>query len=155
MIIDNLYSTLCSYANLDSRLATALEWLRRQDLSALPRDTRLPIDGDRIYALAQSYSTQDPGQVKFESHRLYIDLQLVVEGREIIFWTPLARLEKISVPYDFAKDTVFYEDPASDSAIPLAAGDFAVLFPSDGHKPRCWLGAAAPVSKVVVKIAVN
>ena len=60
------------------------------------------------------------------------------------------------IPYDIDKDIVFYEKLVPGSSIVLDEGTFAVLYPADVHRPCGSLdGKLAPVTKVVVKIAVD
>lgn len=154
MIVDNLYTAMCDYGNMDCRLAKALEWLRGNDLKSIAPDQVIVVDGNRVKAQIQAYSTIPAEQGMFETHRSFIDIQIVVEGREIIEWAPLAKLGKVKVPYDFDRDLVFFENPAQSTSVYLEEGDYAVFFPSDGHKPRIMISAPAPVRKIVVKVAV-
>ena len=156
MIADNLYTSLTDYGSMDNRLACAFEWLKKTDLKALftKPDRTIEIDGMRVYAMIQSYMTQPASEFAFETHRAYIDVQIMVEGVEVIDWTPFANLPIITIPYNYEKDVIFFKDPAHSLPIRIADGDYAVFFPSDGHKPRCQAETPAPVKKIVVKVAV-
>lgn len=154
MILDNLANTRAAYENMDARLARAIEWLRATDLAAIADGQKISIDGERVYAMSQSYETIDPAEGFYEAHRNYIDIQIMVEGSEVMYWTPLADLPTVKTPYNPDRDVVFFEEPSFGVPMPVRAGDFAVFFPSDGHKPRCRNGAAEKIRKIVVKIAV-
>ncbi len=154
MIADNLYSSHVDYGQLSPKLARALEWLKANDLTAFQPDQTVEIDAPRIKAGFQAYTTLPPEEAAFEAHRAFIDIQLIVEGRETIYWAPLARLPGIRTPYDYAKDIVYFDEPETSVALRLEAGDFVVLFPTDGHKPKCIATDPSPVRKVVVKVAV-
>jgi biofilm protein TabA len=154
MILDNLNTTLADYGAINPKIARAIEWLKSRDLSALEPGQVITVDGDRIKAQIHSYDTQDESQGYFEVHRLFIDIQIIVSGEETIFWTPLARLPQIRTPYNFEKDIVFFEEPEWSVPLRMEAGDFAILFPSDGHKPKCKVGVPMTVRKIVVKVAV-
>ena len=154
MILDNLAATRAAYENMDARLARAIDWLRATDLSTIAKGEKVLIDGDRVYAMGQSYETIDPATASYEAHRSYIDIQIMVEGEEVMYWTPLADLPKVKTPYTPERDVEFFEEPAFGVPLTVRAGDFAVFFPSDGHKPRCRLGDAKTIRKIVVKIAV-
>jgi YhcH/YjgK/YiaL family protein len=71
---------------------TALEWLasvRGQDLD----DGRIAIDGTNVYALVQSYISKPMvDQPRFEAHRAYTDIQVIVSGKEKLGWAPSNRL---------------------------------------------------------------
>lgn len=154
MILDNLAHTRAAYENMNARLARALDWLRTTDLAALSPDQTVRIDGDRIYATLQSYETIEPAAGSFEAHCCYIDIQAMVAGTEIMYWTPLSELHTVKTPYNRERDLVFFEEPSFCVPLTVRAGDFAVFFPSDGHKPRCRVDSPQTIRKVIVKIAV-
>src|SRR5210317_929538 len=58
-------------------------------------DGRVEIDGQRVYAIIQSYDTKDEKAApRFEAHRKYIDIQFLLSGHETMGW---AAADKISV----------------------------------------------------------
>ncbi|MDA8131318.1 MAG: YhcH/YjgK/YiaL family protein [Elusimicrobia bacterium] len=133
-------------------LSKAFAFLRRPGLAELA-DGRYPIDGDRVYALAQRYSTEAGGaEPRFEAHRDFIDVQYLVAGSEVIGWAPLSAVE-ISEPYDSGKDACFGR-ARGWTPVRLGPGDLAVLYPEDAHAPRLADGAPGPVAKIVVKVSV-
>ena len=136
------------------RLQTALDFLMKSRLQDLP-DGRIEIDGDRLYALIQSYQTIPWENAKFEAHRRYIDLQFVAAGSEAMGWCHIDGLTE-TVPYNEAKD-VWYGKPASDqiTAVPLVAGQLAVLFPNDAHAPKLQVVKPEGVKKIVVKVMIQ
>ena len=159
MILDRLAHASNS-RGIRPGLDAALEFLSRTALDALPLGKR-EIDGERIYALVQEYDAADPSTRKFESHRRYLDVQLVCRGQEVIYWVPAARLKRAGA-YSEDGDAVLYDDPvAGTPATPLGleAGSFAVFFPEDAHMPGCrWAGTESPkgkVRKIVVKVRVE
>jgi YhcH/YjgK/YiaL family protein len=154
MIIDNLHTSQCDYGNLDGRLARAFAWLRATDLKALKPGQVVQIEDRRISAQIQSYSTINPADGSFETHRSFIDIQFMTRGAEIMYWTPAANLSRIKTPYNYEKDLVFFEEPDFSLPLQVNEGDFAVFFPSDGHKPKCMISRPAEVGKIVVKVAV-
>jgi YhcH/YjgK/YiaL family protein len=152
MIVDNLYGTQFDYGQLGVKLDKAFNWLRANDLLSF-KPGRVPIDGERVFAEVQEYMTFDPAGAYFERHRSYIDIQMLVKGNEIIHWASADKLTTVRTPYNFEKDIVFYEEPAASLPVTLNDGDFAVFFPSDGHKPRGWVSVASPIRKIVVKVS--
>lgn len=132
-------------------LRKALEFLRRPDLAGLP-DGRYELDGARVFALVQRYSTAEAAEPKFEAHRKYIDVQYVAAGAEVIGWTPLAGVA-VSEPYDELKDVLFGMARGRWTPLRLEAGMLAVLWPADAHAPRLAAGGPGPVTKIVVKVA--
>lgn len=154
MIMDNLYTSHAGYGLMNTKLAKAFEWLRANDLETIADGQTVVVDGPRVRALIQEYETLAANEVRFEAHRAYIDIQLVVSGTETIYWTPLARVQNVSAPYDYDEDVVFFEEPKVAVALTLQAGDYAVFFPTDAHKPRCAAAQPERVQKIVMKVAV-
>jgi biofilm protein TabA len=133
-------------------LDRAFEYLARTDLASLPLG-RTSIDGDDIYVLISEAETRPPEQVRFEAHRRYIDIQLVVRGQEAIGLAPVAALVT-SEPYDDTKDIEFFGLPQESVTLALHAGEFAVFVPGDGHRPSLHLDGPHVSRKAVAKVSV-
>jgi biofilm protein TabA len=135
-------------------LRLALAFLARADLAELP-DGRVAIDGERVFAMVQRYTTVQTDAPRFEAHRRYCDVQFVVSGRETIGWAPLARL-RVTEPYDAAQEACFGVVAAADvTGVLLGAGQLVVLYPEDAHAPQLAAGGPSPVHKIVVKVVVD
>lgn len=154
MILDTLANAPL-YRSISPTLAIALQTLSDGDLPTRA-DGKYPLDGERVFAIVQRYSTKPPADCIWESHRKYIDVQFIGAGVECIDVVPIEAVS-VKTPYDPDRDATFYHPPVT--AIParliLPAGTFAVLFPHDVHSP-CIAPAAGPgeVVKVVIKVAV-
>jgi YhcH/YjgK/YiaL family protein len=108
-----------------------------------------------VFALLSSYVTGGPEEGRFEGHRQHADIQLLLQGRETIYWAPTADLE-VEEEYDPAGDILYFREPAAArvAAAPLAVrpGLFLLLYPADAHKPgRLW-GTRREVRKAVLKV---
>lgn len=141
------------YDYLSEKFKKAFAFLRENDLAALPVG-KVPIDGEEIYADVQSYTSMPAERCPFESHRVYFDLQYVVEGEEAFGYEPLENLVP-TMEYDADRDLIFYKEPAQSGTVILKAGDFAVVPPEDGHAPRRMTSnGPCSVKKIVVKVKV-
>ena len=138
-------------AALGPGIAAGVRWLRAFDPALA--DGRHDIDGDEVFALVSTYDTGPATEKRFETHRVYVDLQYVAAGTERILHAPAEGLA-VETPYDEAKDIAFYAEPKASSSLLLRAGDLAVFHPADAHKPGCMAGGRDPVRKVVVKVRV-
>jgi YhcH/YjgK/YiaL family protein len=106
------------------------------------------------YAVEQVYLSKARPEGFFESHRKYIDVQVVVEGEELMEVVDIGRIE-VREPYSAERDVILYGDAAGASSVRLAAGDVAVYFPVDVHMPGLRARAEAGlVRKTVVKVPV-
>ena len=152
MIFDTL-SNSRRYDAVHPGFTKAFAYLRTFDPST--PDGRHDIEGDRIFALVQSYETASPSTKHYETHRRYIDVQYVVQGEELIPCMPASRLHTRE-DYDTTRDLLLYTDCALASATvsELNAGDFAIYFPEDAHKPGCICGHPSAVRKIVIKVSV-
>ena len=117
-------------------------------------DGRYDIDGDNIYAMVTTYDTKPAGSLKFEAHKKYIDLQLLLEGTEFLDVT-LSESCKIDTPYSEQNDVEFFESPQNFSTVLLEPGNFALLYPHDIHRPCRMIKTEKQVRKMVLKVRVK
>ena len=150
MILDLLDHAVVAHG-LGPQFMIGLRWLA--EFSPATPDGRYPIDGDNLFALVQSYDTLPAAEKKFESHRVYADIQFIVSGTESILYAPIEQLTAIT-PYDLEKDFLLYSDPPASTPLLLGPGSFAIFLPHDGHKPCCTAGEICHVKKVVMKVRV-
>lgn len=106
------------------------------------------------FALEQAYTTKPRAEGFFESHRKYIDVQLIVAGEELMQVEDVARLV-VDAPYVAERDLTKYADAAISSHLAMRAGDAAVFFPEDGHMPSLQWRGPVLVRKSVVKVPVR
>lgn len=106
------------------------------------------------FALEQVYRTKTRAEGFFESHRAYIDVQVVLTGEELIEVVDTAAL-KVSEDRTPAKDVLIYHMIDAASVLRLRAGEAAVLYPVDGHMPSLSTETPGLVRKIVVKVPVQ
>jgi biofilm protein TabA len=160
-VIADTLEHLERYRGLDPQLDRGLEALRRlagesaASRAHTPADGRHELAGEELYGSLSTYLTGEPAGKPFEAHRKYIDIQAVLEGRETLYWAPLAGL-RVRSGYSEAEDIATFEDPpAGGVGLVLEPGVFVVLFPQDAHKPGCRTGGRGEnVRKLVLKVRV-
>jgi YhcH/YjgK/YiaL family protein len=150
MILDRLTNAEF-YRNISPRLWQGLEYLRSAPLSELSLG-RVEIDGDRLYANVQEYTTKLAAECQYEAHRKYCDIQVVASGSERIGWAHLAQMQEL-VTYNAEKDVAFFE--GQGDLFTLSPGIFAIFFPHDVHMPCMQAAAPSVVRKIVVKVAID
>lgn len=133
------------------KFRTAFAFLRREDLAGLPEGWRELENGVR--ASVQRYTTMPAGELAFETHERYYDVQYLVQGIEKIGVTGRHGLTE-KTAYDLMEDITFYNEPEHSGAVLLQPGGYVILSPDDAHKPRCCAGEPVPVLKIVVKVPV-
>jgi biofilm protein TabA len=105
------------------------------------------------YAVEMAYLTKPRADGFFETHRRYVDVQVVVEGDEFMEVAAAGALG-LAQPYDAAKDFTKHTDAAAPSVLRIPAGHAAVFWPEDAHMPSLAVGRPALVRKTVVKVPV-
>ena len=105
------------------------------------------------YASVQEYTTKVRGEAKYEAHKKFIDIQLIVSGRELIAVTPIGKME-LCTEYNAEKDVMFFHHNDACTDYLLEAGDFLILYPQDVHMPGVCVNEQSPVRKIVVKVPV-
>ena len=150
MIIDKIF-------NFDRYLCLHPDFIKVKEVVEKFSDPTLepgkyPIDGDRVFAVVQGYDTKEAGPDKFENHRKYIDIQYVVAGSEQIHVKEMTDLT-VDFPFDEAFDYEFYKTPESYVNCELEAGEFAIFYPGESHRPGVMTDrGSAALRKVIFKV---
>jgi len=147
MIWDRL-SSISSYKGLWPALDTAIDYIQREDLNSIPL-TKIEIAPGLVTAVRQEYSTKPIPECKWEAHRLWADIQMVLKGEELFGYAPLDAMT-VKVPYNPAKDVEYFD--GSGDLLLLAPGRFGVLLAHDVHLPCAVVAEPQPVVKIVFKI---
>ena len=119
---------------LSEDLRKALEYLAATDFSKVA-DGRYVLDGEKMYANVENYTTADRSTKKPEAHNKYIDVQYPGKGTEKIYFAPRTADVKVVEDYAEERDLLFFENIEEKDHVVLNAGDFAVLFPWELHRP--------------------
>jgi YhcH/YjgK/YiaL family protein len=154
MILSHLDLIYEDSAALAPALQKALAYLKNTDFSNV-KPGQFAIDGDRLYGMLNEYQTEPKNKRRPEAHRKHIDVQYIVSGQELIGYTRL--VEGLTVLEDRMADwdVIHYADVPNETDLLMTAGMYAIFFPWDVHRPNCAKGAAQPVRKVVLKVAVT
>ena len=150
-MIYNTFEYLDRYAESGSLLRKGLEFAR--DFDSSKPDGDYQIEGDRLYAMVKSYTTEPRESLKFESHKKYIDIQVLIDGEELIDVALEKNLE-VAQDYSEEKDAAFYKEPHQYTSVVMKPGRFGVLYPEDVHRPNCSLQNDKMARKIVVKVHV-
>ena len=134
------------------RIGKALAYLRDTNFADLPNG-EYEVEGRDIFARVNTYETEPREEKKPESHIKYIDVQFLVSGKESIGFCPLTEEHKVVENYADKQDLLFYERAYNENYVNMKAGDIAIFFPWEIHRPGCNVGSEkAQVKKVVVKV---
>ncbi len=110
---------------------------------------------DEAYANIDVYETKEYDICFPEAHKRYIDIQMLLSGEERLDFANISELS-IKDDYDEERDIMFFHNPEKMNTLYLKKGYFALLYPTDAHKPQMKSSEnSQTVKKVVVKIAVK
>ena len=148
MILDQI-ENLRRYTSLHPALAGVLQFIEANDLLGLPLGKH-EIDGRRVFIIRDLAEGKDRRGARLEAHRRHIDVQIALDRPELIGYSPLARCQQVSQPYDDARDIEFFAD-SPESWITLFPGSFALFSPADAHAPLAMRGK---INKAIFKLEV-
>lgn len=143
--IENLsvyFDSNSKFARVESVLA---EFLKN------PFDSgKIEIDGDNMWCNVAKYNVGDGTPIKYEAHKEYADVQIMVDGEENIGW---ASFNECTITEDFKEgcDIAFMDAP-NGQLFALRKGYFMVFFPDDAHAPCRKSENADFAHKLVFKV---
>jgi YhcH/YjgK/YiaL family protein len=130
----------------------AIEFVTNFDMTK--PDGTYPIDGEDVFAIVQTVTTENASERQFESHQKFIDVQMVLQGLERQDVTTVDDSVKITQHYDESNDAMLFEEPELFSTLIMKPGMFVIYTPSDGHRPCCCVNGPQDIRKVCVKIRI-
>ena len=148
MIIDEICKA-DEYFDLSEGIRTALRFLQETDMDAL-QPGRHTVEGDRVFAIVESYQTKPMADGFWEAHLKHLDVQCVISGEEQIGYAPVSSM--VAEPYDEDRD--FYKLKGNGNFVTLRPGMFALLKPQDAHMPGISIQESRQVKKMVIKVRI-
>lgn len=147
MILDALKNCALYYA-VSPRMEKAFALIASTDWTALEPGIH-ELDGRDIYVNVMECDLKQKPDAKLEVHNEYIDIQVLVTGREETFgWSERKDLKLPLGEFSEEKDVQLFDD-VPQTYYTLRPGQFTVLFPEDGHAPMVGEGH---VRKIIVKV---
>lgn len=111
---------------------------------------RIELDGDRLF-INNVAPTCLPAEAQvLEVHRDYIDIHVLLEGKERIGWKALEDLQAEKQAYNPTSDCALYTDRPT-FYVDLQPGEFVVVFPEDPHAPLIGTGN---IRKLIIKVKI-
>lgn len=138
---------------VSKNLKTAFDYLKKTDLLSISSGKTI-IDGDNVWINRSSYIGKDEKDCKWENHQKYLDIQLVIKGKEKIGYVDLSN-DSVSIigEYDSLKDRANFT-AKEEAMITLNSGAFVIVWPHDLHKP-CIKVNDEIIEKIVVKVKID
>ncbi len=147
MVYDHL-KNVHLYFPLSERIENALRYCSETNFANM-EPGKYEVEGENIYALVSEYNTKPSTSGKWEAHKKYIDIQIMISGKEKMGFTESQKVIVIN-EYDSEKDCTIYKGEGNF----LIADEkhFAIFFPTDIHMPGMAINIPKAVKKVVVKV---
>ena len=149
MIIAKREHALC-YKGVHPRLDKALELVCDEEFLASVGAEKVCIEGDALYAFRNEFMTVPLEETFFEAHQKYLDVQMLLSGKERCETADPATLGE---PFEEKGDFKGYHGEAEQSVI-LRPDNFMVVFPGDAHRLKIAVDRPEAVTKVVFKVLV-
>ena len=145
---------LYRYKGIANNIDTAIDYILNNDLLALPKGKTV-VDGDNVYINRDTYVAKPYEECFFENHENYIDIQIVLKGKERIGYTHISNPTlKVTTPYNEAKDVTKYNnDPEGAVYFDVEEG-FVLVYTEDAHLAKCDVDGNT-VEKAVVKVKIE
>ena len=153
MIYDNL-KNLASYCFTEPGIAQVLEAAKAYTPENFP-SSRVILDGDNVFMNMPAYETHGLEKASMEAHVKYVDVMVMIDGRETIYVKNTDRLQDVYSPYEDGRDALLARVDEDVMAIHMQPGDFLVLLPQDAHAPGCHLGDPCKVKKIIGKVRIG
>lgn len=109
------------------------------------------LDGERLFMNVMTLTTQPPQEKKAELHRAYIDIQLLLEGVETLYYGLPESAQGLE-EWHPTQDYQLCQHIENQQTLTLQAGMFAIFMPGEPHIPGCHDTLRIPLKKVVIKL---
>lgn len=133
MIID-LVQNMKKYNSIP-HLADIMVFIENTNVMELSEGDH-PIKGEDLYVKVLNYAPKQAEENNFETHDFYTDVQILIEGVELMQTAPLNCLNekpecKMEGDFNFFSADMYISD------IVVRKGQFVVFFPQEAHRPGC------------------
>ena len=143
--------TAADYLGIHPNLDEALRRITPEFLSSLGSD-RVDIIPGEVWGTKFTYQTISDEESFFEAHEKFLDIHLMLSGRERVeIASPKALTQFDSQPEN---DFYAYRGQGTHKLV-LAPGDFLVVWPDDAHKIKMMLERPETVTKAVFKVKIR
>lgn len=135
---------------LDDGIRQCLEYVKNNDLVNYEKGSH-PIDGDRLFVNIAEYTTTTPEERFWEAHREYLDIHVMLRGREQI---DLNFIQNMKQDEFVKKDDFLPLHGDKKCSAVLENGDFLICYPSDGHRTAVAVEKPEQIKKAIFKLRI-
>ena len=135
---------------LEDSVKRCFAYLKAHDLISYEKGTH-EIDGDRLFVNVAEYTTTTPDNRFWEAHRDYLDVHVMLKGKEQIDVNFIRNME---LKEYVKKDDFLPMEGEKNGSVVLREGDFLVCYPSDGHRTAVEAEGPETIKKAIFKVAI-
>lgn len=150
MIYDHL-TYLSRYRGLHANIDRAIDYILTTDLGDLEVG-RHEVDGEAVFFFVQDNQLNAEKNERYEYHKRYMDIQLVLEGEEFFRYCLDAVAE--DAPFDEANDIGFAIGQHGHD-LALTPETVVFVYPGELHQPSQQGRGGDRVKKCVFKVAID
>lgn len=148
MIIDNI-ANIQKYTALLPQLDKVPEIIAQVDLNDTSK-----IEFEGGFYFVQKGVTRPIEEALYETHERYIDVQILLKGKEFMGWDVRSNLT-VTQEYNSDQDITFYSGTKSSHAMNIHENSFYVFFPWDAHRAAFHIDKESSYTKVIIKLKIN
>ena len=148
MIVSNLQNS-SRVEVLHPLFKTLFDYVKSHDLLHAELG-RIDIDGDNLFIMNINPECVAQAKQVLEVHRAYIDVHILLQGRERIGWKAFEDVNQEVKPYEKEGDCALYSD-CSTTWVDLYPGQFMIVYPEDPHAPIIGQGK---IRKLIAKVKI-
>ena len=140
-----------TYSNLDKDLLTCFEYAKNNELVSFEKGS-YEIDGKDIFVNIVGYDTCENEDRFWEAHKKYIDVHLMLDGRERI---DLNFIENLTQKEYEEEGDFLPLDGEPNSCVELSKDDFLVCYPEDAHMTALKVSEKENIKKAIFKVIIR
>ena len=125
------------------------DYVKSHDLLHTPCG-RIELDGDNLFINNVNPTCVKESEQVLEVHRDYIDIHILLEGKERIGWKAIEDVNQLKQAYQKEGDCALYSDVPT-TFVDLLPGQFAIVYPEDPHAPVIGEGK---IRKLIAKVKI-
>lgn len=148
-----LISSKADDEEIARRVNEAVEYLTKLEVSETDVGKKVTVSEKFFYSV-HSYDTKPADECKLESHRKYIDIQVIVSGQEGMDIVDISKLT-VQENYDEEKDVIVWKEYNRMAKTTLQAGDYIILYPENAHRGASSIKEISHVLKIVGKVSIE
>ena len=151
MIFDKICN-IKNYKGINKNLDIAIDSIARREYIKGISGKNL-VQEEEVFFNVQNYITKNKEECFFETHKDYLDIQLVMFGEEKIGVTEIEKL-KLDKEYDKERD-LETQKGEPEIVFEMNENNFLILFPGEPHMPGIKNNENIEIKKIVYKIKMD